>query len=151
MKKQIKERVIDELVESLKNSPKTEHLKKQDKLSTSNNILKKTFDLLKTLPCKKLNGCVIIPLGRIMSAFSEYNFVDLNYFYFLTIKNNKINLYTSDLKEINSLREVQHNAAFSDKMKRNKLVFWISELQNHPDFIFEDLEKIKKLLSLQKF
>lgn len=149
MKKHIKDKIIDELVKGLKKSEKTESLKKRKELSTANRDLKKTFELLEKLPTKKLNDCFVVPIGRLMNnSCSDYDLSDLTYFYFLVIEKDKVNLHMCDLKEIDRISEINVNAAFYEKRKYDRLVDWVSELQNHPDFLFEDLEKMKELLKV---
>lgn len=149
MEKHIKNKIIEELVNSLKKSKKTDLLKKRNKLSTENSDLKKISDLLEKLPTKKLNDCYVVPIGRLMNnSWSDYGLPDLTYFYFLIIEKDKVDLYMCDVKEINTISEVNINPNFKKNEKYDKLVEWISVLQNHPDFLIEDLVKMKELLKV---
>jgi hypothetical protein len=145
MKKEIKERIIAQLVISLKESKLTKLFYNRNQIDLSKSKIKKALDLIDKLPVIKLDDLFIVPLGRLINLYSTDFDSDLNCFYFLVIKGNLCNLYRSDLKRIKQLKDVVGHSPLSERDKNQKLIYLLSCLQKHPDFIFEDIEDIEDI------
>ncbi len=146
MKKKIKKKIVSQLRNSLKKSELTDLFYKRGQLDLSDSRIERAFNLITELPPINVGNTIIIPLGRLISLDSIDFDPDLNCFYFLVLEGDDCSLHIADLKRIKKITNIVRQPPLPENEKDRKLIYLLSCLQNHPDFIFEDIEEMNELL-----